>query len=119
MDVNYQEAIRSVPCFDKEILTVGSCVHVLEMDAETEEINEIFGLIKNVELDELVILYFDRQKSIDAMKHKKIGINAVVDKTCSIEVLQPHKKRERTNQLNQAKKEEHALKKIPFPHLSF
>ncbi len=116
---NYQEAIRSVPCFDKEILTVGSCVHVLEMDAETEEIHEIFGIIKNVELDEIVILYFDNRKSIDAMKHKRIGIDAVMDKSCSIEVLHPVKKKDRIHQLNQAKQEEHALKKIPFPHLSF
>jgi hypothetical protein len=53
------------------------------------------------------------------MKQKRIRIDDVVDKTCSIEVLQPRKKEVRTNQLDEKKKGELTLKKIPFPHLSF
>lgn len=119
MAEKYQEGIRSIPCFDKEVFTVGSCVHVLEFDSETEEVCEIFGLIKNVKLDELVLLYFDSSKSIDAMKQKRIHVDDVLNKHCNIEVLKPHKKKERMDQLMQARKSEHALSKIPFPHLSF
>lgn len=119
MSEEYQEAVRSIPCFDKEILSVGSCVHVLEIDPETEEINEIYGLIKKVKLDELIISYFDGEKSVDAMKQKRIPIDNVVNKSCSIEVLKPRHKKERTDQLNEKKKGELVLKKIPLPHLSF
>lgn len=119
MSEEYQEAIRSVPCFDKEVLTVGSCVHVLEIDSETGEIEEIFGLIKKVDLDKLVVAYIDGDRSIDAMKQKHISVEDVVNKTCSIEVLEPVKKEARTEQLHEKKKGELTLKKLPFPHLSF
>lgn len=119
MAEEYQEAIKSIPCFDKEVLSVGSCVHVLELDEETGEIEEIFGLIKKVKLDELVVTYMDGDRSVDAMKQKRISVDDVVNKTCSIEVLRPLKKEARTDQLNEKKKGELTLKKIPFPHLSF
>lgn len=118
MEANYQEAIKTIPCFDKDRLTVGSCVHVLEIDSESEEIIELFGLIKQVELDELVILYFEGKNSVSAMKHKRISIQSVIEQTCSIEVLQSQHHEQRTNLLKEKMKKEHSLAKIPFPHLS-
>lgn len=114
MDPHHQEAVKSIPCFDLDELGIGTCVHILEYDRESEEVIEIFGIIEDVKLDQLTINYFDHQNGMNIKKRKYIKIKAVLDHKCSIEKLQPSKKKYRTSFLKKHNEE----KKLSFPHLS-
>lgn len=117
MDDPHQEMIKTIPCFDKNQLSIGTCVHVLEYDSEKEEVTEIYGIIQEVKLDQLIVFYFDADsKSIDLKKQKYIHIDSIVNRTCSIELLEPAKKKKRSDWLHKENHREGL--KLSFPPLS-
>jgi hypothetical protein len=112
------EGIRTMPCFDQEQLTPGMPIHVMEMPSLTNnfEVLEYTCLVQRVYPHELVTIYFEDKNLV---KEKRIPVEDVVDKRCSIEILKPQKTGKRKEILEQGYQEKKATKKFSLEKLTF
>lgn len=111
------EGIRTMPCFDQEQLTPGMPIHVMEMPSLTNhlEVKEYTCLVQRVYPHELVTIYLEDKQ----VKEKRISVEDVVDKRCSIEILRPHKTGKRKEILEQGYQQQKATKKFSLEKLTF
>lgn len=112
------EGIRTMPCFDQEQLAPGMPLHVMEMPSLTNhlEVKEYICLIQRVYPHELVTIYLEDKNHV---KEKRISVEDVVDKKCSIEVLKPQKTEKRKGILEQGYQQQKATKKFSLEKLTF
>ena len=112
------EGIRTMPCFDQEQLTPGMPLHVMEAASSDADlrVKEYTCLVQRVYPHELVTVYLEDKNLV---KEKRIPVEDVVNKLCSIEILRPAKVGDRRKILNQGHQQRKAKKKFSFEKLTF
>lgn len=112
------EGIRVMPCFDQEQLIPGLPVHVMEMPTLSNdlEVKEYTCLVQRVYPHELVTIYLEDKNHV---KEKRIPVEDVVEKRCSIEILKPKKTGERKEILKQGYQQKKGTKKFSLEKLTF